>query len=96
MSSTTPPMSVNGDVKINLTRVSMIFAFLAALFAFAGAWFILPYRVEATEKSAAEFSIRVERRFEATEKEQREQREILIRIDENVKQLKKNVRDRSE
>ncbi len=42
--------------------------------AFAGAWFVLPYRVDATEKSAAEFAGRVERRFEATEAEQRRQR----------------------
>lgn len=88
MSSTTPPMSVNGDVKINLTRLGVIIGTIAGIFALAGAWFVLPFRVEAVEKQAIEFTARVERRFEATEAEQRQQREILIRIDENVKQLK--------
>lgn len=88
MSSTTPPMSVNGDVKINLTRLSVILGTLALIAAFAGTWFILPFRVEAVERQAVDFTARVERRFETTEAEQRQQREILIRIDENVKQLK--------
>lgn len=80
----------NGDVKINLTRLSVTLAFVAGIVALAGAWFILPYRVEAAERTAAEFAAKVERRFEATEAEQRQQREILIRIDENVKQLKES------
>ncbi|MBX3751389.1 MAG: hypothetical protein KF897_15025 [Opitutaceae bacterium] len=88
MSHTTPPIPVSGDVKINLTRLSVVLAVIAGIAAFAGAWFVLPYRVDAAEKTAAEFAVRVERRFEATEAEQRQQREILIRIDENVKALK--------
>lgn len=82
----------SSDVKINLTRLSVILAVVGALFALAGAWFVLPYRVEAAEKAHAILENKVELRFQSTEAEARQQREILIRIDENVKQLRRAQR----
>lgn len=93
---TTPPYPSksrdNGDVRINLNRLGVILGVITALVALAGAWLVLPYRVEQTEKAQSLFETKVERRFETTEAEQRQQREILIRIDENVKELKRTSR----
>ena len=81
------------DVKLNLTKLGVIIAALAGIAGLAGAWFILPYRMDAAEKKQENFEVRVDRRFESTDAEARAQREILIRIDENVKQLKESRRD---
>lgn len=82
-------MSEAQDVRVNFTRLGVILGVVAAIMALAGAWVVLPYRVEAAEKAQASFEAKVERRFEATEAEARQQREILIRIDENVKELRR-------
>lgn len=74
---TSRPAPDANDLKINLTRLAVPVAMLAALVGLLGAWFVLPYRLTVAE-----------RKIEAVEMEQRQQREILIRIDENVKQLK--------
>lgn len=86
----------NDDFKINVTRLSVALGVIAAIAALAGAWFILPYRVEAAEKAHAAFESKTEIRFAANEAEARQQREILIRIDENVKQLRRAQRINAE
>ena len=77
--ATTPPMpnAPSGDIKINLNKVAVAVAVVSGLVALAGAWFMLPYRVDA-----------VERRTTAVEQKLDAQQQLLIRIDENVKQLK--------
>lgn len=81
-SSTRPPYpSGHGDVKINLSRLGIIVGVAAAIAALFGAWFVLPYRVGQAEE-----------KIKAVETEQRQQREILIRIDENVKELRRSNR----
>lgn len=81
-------MSDSQDVKLSLGRVSLVLAVLLGAAGLFGAWFILPYRMEAAEKAQASFEAKTELRFDRTENEARQQREILIRIDENVKALK--------
>lgn len=66
------------DVKLNVTRVGVTVGVLAAIVALLGAWFILPYRMEAAEKKIA-----------AHDTELASMREILIRIDENVKDMRR-------
>lgn len=73
--------SRSDDVKINLTRLGVTLGVLAALVALAGAWFILPYRMDAAEKKIA-----------AHEAELGAMKEILIRIDENVKDMRRSDR----
>lgn len=80
---------MSGDVKFSLTRLGIILGVLAALTALLGSFFILPYRVEASEKRQEAFESKTDNRFSATEAEQKQQREILIRIDENVKELRR-------
>lgn len=78
---TRPPMpagSASGDVKINLNRVAVTIAVCSGLVALAGAWFLLPYRVDAVEKRTTV----VEQKLDA-------QQQLLIRIDENVKLLRR-------
>ncbi len=65
------------EFKINVTRLALPLAVISALVALAGAWLLLPYRLEAVEKRTTV----VEQKLDA-------QQELLIRIDENVKQLK--------
>lgn len=77
------------DVKLNLTRLGVIIGILAALTALLGSFFILPYRVEASEKRQDAFESKTDNRFSANEAEQKQQRDILIRIDENVKELRR-------
>lgn len=87
-----PKARDSGDVRLNLTRAGVVIGVAAALLALAGAWLVLPYRVEQTEKFLDVLELKVERRFEANEAEARQQREILIRIDEGVKQLQRDAR----
>lgn len=77
------------EVKINLTRLAVVIGVLASIVGLFGAWITLPSRMEAAEKKQEVFEVRIERRLEATEAEARQQREILIRIDENVKELRR-------
>lgn len=80
-STRSPYPNGSGDVKINVNRVAVFIGVAAGVAGLFGAWFILPYRVgEAEEK------------IKAVEAEQRQQREILIRIDENVKLLRRSNR----
>lgn len=85
-------MSSDPEVKINFSRLVVILGVIAGIAGLFGAWFVLPYRMEAAEKKQETFEFKVERRFESNEAEQRAQREILIRIDENVKALKETGR----
>lgn len=70
-----------GEVKINLNRLLVPLAVVSAIVALAGAWVLLPYRVDAIEKRT---SI-VESKLDA-------QQQLLIRIDENVKLLREKQR----
>ena len=79
----------NEDIKINLTRFAVVLGILASLFGLLGAWITLPMRMEAAEKKQESFELRMERRIEADETEARIQKDILIRIDENVKELRR-------
>lgn len=62
-----------------LQRVGLVVGILVGMVGMFGAWFVLPYRVDAAEK-----------KVERLEREQATMREILIRIDENVKVLKES------
>jgi hypothetical protein len=73
------PMS--DEVKLNLTKLGVIAAVCASVVGLLGAFFILPYRMESAELKIAALEIRIE-----------QQSALLIRIDENVKQLKENAR----
>lgn len=70
-----------GEIKINVNRIATALAVVSGLVALAGAWFLLPYRVDA-----------VERRTSAVEKKLDDQQQLLIRIDENVKLLREHER----
>jgi hypothetical protein len=84
--------SDQSDIKINLTRLAVVIGVLAGIIGVFGAWITLPSRLEAAEKKQEIFETRVERRFEATEDFARKQQEVLIRIDENVKELRRMQR----
>lgn len=75
MSTETIPDSP--EFKINLNRLALPLAVISAIVALAGAWLLLPYRLEAVEKRTTV----VEQKLDA-------QQQLLIRIDENVKVLK--------
>lgn len=64
--------------QLNLTRLAIIIGVLAGIFGLVGAWFILPYRMEQAEKNISEMQA-----------VQHQQQEVLIRIDENVKELRR-------
>lgn len=68
---------MSDEVKLNIVKASGIIGLLAGLAGLLGAWFVLPYRVGAAETKLAKL-----------ETEAQQTREILIRIDENVKQLR--------
>lgn len=82
---TTMETSESSDVRVNITRLGLILGVVATLFAIAGAWFILPYRVGEVEEKVKGHSVEL-----ATQKE------ILIRIDENVKELRRAERRRGD
>jgi sensor domain CHASE-containing protein len=71
------PAPDTSSMKIDLTRLALPLAVISGLVALAGAWLLLPYRLEAVEKRTTV----VEQKLDA-------QQQLLIRIDENVKQLK--------
>lgn len=70
------------EVKINLSRMGVVLGVVAALFALAGAWVVLPYRMD-----------QVEQKVRTHDTDLSTMREVLIRIDENVKELKRLDRD---
>lgn len=77
--STAP--ATEAEVKLNMTRLSVVLAVLLGVVSLLGAWLILPYRVGEAEK-----------RIVTLEANDRTQQEILIRIDENVKLLREEQR----
>jgi len=78
---TAPDPMPDDDVKLNLTKIGVMLAVVAASASLLGAWVVFPYRLDAAEAKL----IALETRMEA-------QNSLLIRIDENVKQLKENPR----
>jgi hypothetical protein len=68
---------VSDDTEVSLKRIGLLLGIIATITSFVGAWAILPHRMNAAE-----------RRIEALESEARTSRELLVRIDENVKALK--------
>lgn len=84
------------DVKLNVNRLGVVIAVLAGLAGLASAWFVLPYRMQAAEAKLENFESRVDRRFEATEAYGRANREILIRVDENVKLMNEKLKQLQE
>lgn len=75
---TTPPVNT---VKLNLDKMALFVAVVTGIAALAGAWVLLPYRVNL-----------VEQRTSAVESKLDAQQQLLIRIDENVKALKEAQR----
>ncbi len=71
---------MSDETKDSIGRAATILGIISTIAALAGAWFILPYRVGAAE-----------RRIDQLETEQRQARELLVRIDENVKALKERA-----
>lgn len=65
------------ETTVDIKKVGAIASALAGVVGLLGAWVVLPYRVQAAESKIIELQIELK----AT-------REILIRIDENVKDLK--------
>lgn len=90
--STEPPFSRprTDDVKVNVnvTRLGVIIGALAAVVALAGAWFILPYRMDAAEKKISA----VEEKSAHHDVDIATIKEILVRIDENVKEMRRERR----
>jgi len=68
---------MSDEVKLNLAKVGGFLGIICGLAGLLGAWFVLPYRMAAAETKLLKLEIQAE-----------QTREILIRIDENVKQLK--------
>ena len=68
---------MSDEVKLNLTKLGVVVGVLAGVVGLLGAWFILPYRMNAAEAKIVSLEARIE-----------QQSALLIRIDENVKQLK--------
>lgn len=66
------------EMNLNLSKLGIVIAVLAGIAGLAGAWFVLPYRMDAAEKAISEHTSQLAA-----------QREILIRIDENVKDLRR-------
>lgn len=69
------------SVKLDLNRIGLAIGIIAGLAGALGAWYLLPYRVDAIEKRTAV----VETKLDA-------QQQLLIRIDENVKLLRRGER----
>ena len=74
---------------IPMRKLAIVISILIGVTSLFGAYFLLPYRVDNVEKTLAVHTTQQELRFEAIETDQRIQREILIRIDENVKELRR-------
>ena len=69
------PMSEK--IQLNLTRLGLIVGISGGIIGMGGTFIVLPYRLEAAEK-----------RITALEEQVASSRELLVRIDENVKALK--------
>lgn len=64
-------------IQLNLTRLGLIVGISGGIIGMGGTFIVLPYRLEAAEK-----------RITALEEQVASSRELLVRIDENVKALK--------
>jgi hypothetical protein len=79
MSSAEPTSPPSRDMlKVNLAQAAIVIAVLSGLVSLTQAWLILPYRMTAAESKIQTLEAKVE-----------VQNAILIRIDENVKALKR-------
>lgn len=95
---------MSSDIKVNLQRVGAVLGIIVAIAGLVSAWVLLPYRMDAAEKriNAIEVDNKALYRMDAAEKrinalevenkaleaKMEAQRELLVRIDENVKALK--------
>lgn len=68
-------------MRINLGRIGLVLGIVLAVAGLLGGWMLLPHRMEAAEK-----------KIEAIETKLESQRDLLLRIDENVKSLKERVK----
>lgn len=68
---------MSDEMKIDLQQIGVAVGILAAISALFGAYVLLPHRMEAAERA-----------IQTLEAESRVNRELLVRIDENVKELK--------
>jgi len=64
-------------VQLNLTRIGLLVGMIGGAIGIGGTFFVMPYRIEAAE-----------RRISSLEEQVASSRELLVRIDENVKALK--------
>jgi len=64
-------------VQLNLTRLGLAVGICGGIIGMGGTFIVLPYRLEAAEK-----------RITSLEEQVSSSRELLVRIDENVKALK--------
>lgn len=80
-----------GDVRINVTRWAVIAGFLAVSSALFGSFILLPHRVDQVEKEQQRYESQTDLQLKQQDMELRQQREILIRIDENVKDMRRTL-----
>lgn len=64
-------------IQLNLTRIGLLVGMVGGAIGIGGTFVVLPYRLEAAEK-----------RITSLEEQVASSRELLVRIDENVKALK--------
>lgn len=64
-------------IQLNLTRLGLAVGIIGGIIGIGGTFVVLPYRLEAAEK-----------RIGVLEEQVSSSRELLVRIDENVKALK--------
>jgi hypothetical protein len=68
-------------IQLNLTRLGLAVGIFGGIIGIGGTFVVLPYRLEAAEK-----------RITSLEEQVASSRELLVRIDENVKALKEAKR----
>lgn len=68
-------------VQLNLTRIGLVLGVCGGIIGMGGTFVVMPYKVEAAEK-----------RIAILEEQVATNRELLVRIDENVKALKESHR----
>lgn len=72
---------MSDKLKTNLHAISLAIGIVIAVFALVQAWAILPYRVQQTESEV-----------KAMKDERKSDHEILVRIEEQVKALREELR----
>ena len=73
----TKQQTMSEKVQLNLTRLGLAVGIVGGIIGIGGTFIVLPYRLEAAEK-----------RITSLEEQVSSSRELLVRIDENVKALK--------